>query len=63
MQNKDKDEWLKVSPLDMLLVILLGRAFIESWVIKLSSLSLPCYALIDLPTIQGEIIELEKCIS
>jgi len=47
----------------MLLVILLGRAFIESWVIKLSSLSLPCYALIDLPTIQGEIIELEKCIS
>jgi len=39
MQNKDKDEGLEVSPLDMLLVTLLGRTSMAPCVVKPSSSS------------------------
>jgi len=40
MEKQDKDEGLELSPLDVLLVILLGRAFMTSYVVKPSSSSL-----------------------
>jgi len=37
MLNKDKDKGLEISSLDMLLVILLGRVSMSSWMVKPSS--------------------------
>jgi len=57
MQNKDKDERLEVSSLDMLLVILLRRASMASCVVKPSSSS-PSWREFDheflYPTSEGE---------